>query len=89
MGDVYAPNGLLVVQCKTGKRPPIWQALAEAEEAAHYRGAERPGHLCLAIAAIHRDAPSPGHHSNDAIVMSPETFSFLYSSVLNPDPEGW
>ena len=82
MGDVACEFGFLVVQCKVGKRPPIWKALAEAEEAAKKRSEGR-GFKRTGIACIHRDG------GEKMVVMTPETFANLTFPALDEPHEGW
>jgi hypothetical protein len=83
MGDVDTEAMPLIVQCKKGKRPPVWKALDEAEEAAERRTVEGKDYI-FAIAAVHRDA-KPGQAADRAIVMRPETFA----AFMGWADEGW
>ena len=82
MGDVAAEHGMYVIQCKIGKRPPIWKALAEAQEAAEKRSEGR-GYMRRGIAVIHRDG------GEKMVVMAPETFAWLSGAIFEDEPEGW
>ena len=51
-GDIICDRFPLIVQCKTGKRPPIYTGLAEAIEASKGTGK-------IPMLVAHRDAPKP------------------------------
>lgn len=78
MGDVDCAEIAWVFQCKIGKRPPIWKAVAEAEEAAETRS--ETGEFVYGVAAIHRDG------GEQVVAMRPETFAHLLCGHIE---EGW
>jgi predicted amidohydrolase YtcJ len=63
-GDIKT-NAPLVVQCKAGKRPNVWQAVREAEEAS--RDSAKFG-----IAALHKDQAKPGDEAEEIVAMRAE-----------------
>lgn len=71
-GGSPLPEGLLA-QCKKGKRPSVWKAVEQAEEASEDTA-------CLPVAVVWRDRGSPqGTGSEPVVAMRPETFAALVS----------
>ena len=86
-GDVYAEDGVFVVQCKAGKQPPVWKAHAEATEACERLGGV-PG-VILPITCLHRDAGKGfGAKSEKLVVLSPEVFRELVGLAFGFEDDG-
>ena len=83
-GDLLIPGVPLVVQCKVGKRPPIYKALAQAQEVA--------GEEDVPAAMIRRNG-SGRRPSEDFVVLPLEDFLKIAEKIWStvgispPDPE--
>ena len=68
-GDIICDRFPLIIQCKTGKRPPLYTGLAEAVEAS--RGTRK-----MPMLAAHRDAAKP-------FMGADETATFRLGDVID------